>query len=477
MSTCLSRHETEVRANGDDLRSLLIGRPGRVLAIGSGILAAHLLAHSILADDPQAETTERSGGPARRPNVNCTFTPRPLAFLVERKFQESSPVSIVVMRTNVRGQAHTNGRVSASLLPSVERGLLAITLEAQVRAATVGQRGPITARSLTRSQVRASKQLFFTLDGLGSFPAAATATTDTACTRVAARSELLRQLAQRRVDRMQPQTARMTSCRTQQETRREFDQQIQDLIAEANRYYREELLAQAADWDVLPPAVHSSSTAEHFQINAVLAAPSQTAASSSPPTLQRSHDAQFDFHESMANNLSETVLGGTRVADKDFAAFLQNFIGDVPRPYRLGTHMESWSVKLDDRRPIAVGIDEGLLTISLTGIDFIRGEREIRFPVTAIAQYRPGVNRFGLNLQRVGEVRYAKPSGEDAGAGEMLNFVKQKFGALLGDDIYFQGLVVPPGGAWDKLSRFKIHEIRAEDEWLSFGIGLEEEEQ
>lgn len=434
----------------------------------------------VFGDEPTEVRSEPERERQPRPNVYFSINQRAISFIVERVVEQTSGIRETIMGANVTGLARTKGRISSSLVPNSNHAVFEISLNANIRSDTVGSRRSITVRSGIETRVSASQQVFVSDEGMKSRPATASAATDSVSNRVDARCRLVKRLAQKKVDRMSPQTAATASGRARQQARDELEGQLQEQLSRANRYYHEELKQKAIEKKVFPSLIQFSSSGEHVLFSALLALGTQPGAAADPPPLDQPHVVQGSAHESLANNLADTLLGGKVVEDKDFARFLQNVIGDVPRQYRLGTHMETWSTKLAKQHPLRFEFREGLINVWLHATDFVRGDRQIHFPVVVSAQYRPGITRFGVNLRRVGELKYAKPNDGESFAKddqEMLAFVKKKVDALFSADIYFHGLVAPPGGTWDKLSKFTAREVRSDKGWFMFGIDLPDDDQ
>lgn len=426
-------------------------------------------------------SADESSGPTGQdgihPNLCIVGNSRAITFALNRTVEQSSNINLQVMGTPLRGQANTFGHVRATLVPSQSHAALDMTLDATVRANTYGQRRRISVYGVTSTSVGAVTRLSIDDEGIRASPASATSSTDSVAANVCAPSKLVRRLAQRRIDSMRPQTSATASRRARTEAADELERQVREQTSEANRYYHEKLRSKAVERGIFPAWVQLSSTNDHVHLRAHVASDGQPGAAAPPPSLNDSHELRFSFQQTLPNNVAQTLLGGKVVTDQQIADFLQNVIGDVPREYRLGTHLETWSAKFAQATPMQFDFTDAKIEVVLNFRTFVRGDREHEFPIAVKTTYEPVVTRFGLSLRQRSPVSYERPDEAPVADtdDEMLAFVRRKFNALLSDELYFQAFVPPPGGAFDKLSRFKLTEARSEDGWFLAGVDLPEE--
>ena len=144
-----------------------------------------------------------------RPNLFVEVDEGLLAKAVNRPVNEVSPINDVVLGTRVRGIGRTSGFVRLDFVPSLERAIVDIALDATNESDTKGSQGPVTVRTLGTTKVDARKRLIIDDKRITALPVEARTSTDTRTAGIGVNKKfgqrLIRRIASRKIAEMRPQ--------------------------------------------------------------------------------------------------------------------------------------------------------------------------------------------------------------------------------------------------------------------------------
>jgi hypothetical protein len=88
-----------------------------------------------------------------------------------------------------------------------------------------------------------------------------------------------------------------------------------------------------------------------------------------------------------------------------------------------------------------------------------------------LAKYRIAPTAHGPRLTRLGSVQVVSDPGRGVEANaEIVDFVQRKASGFFIPEIWFDGLVPPAGGPFDKYAQLGFGELIVEDGWLALGF-------
>jgi len=171
--------------------------------------------------------------------------------------EEETPVSLVVLGANVNGNARVNGELLLDTKPDNQVRLL---FRGTALARTTGREGPAIIHSTARTTFTATKQLIFTTEGVETGDTQVTVDVDRQVQSIQStapglRGRLVKNVANRRLQRLAPQIDAVAHRNAEQRIRHSFDQRVEQLVQSANDNRNVwglfgELLATASERDV-----------------------------------------------------------------------------------------------------------------------------------------------------------------------------------------------------------------------------------
>ncbi|HTN74204.1 MAG TPA: hypothetical protein VL096_03120, partial [Pirellulaceae bacterium] len=87
---------------------------------------------------------------------------------IDDNVNDVSPVSEVILETQIRGTAHTIGKVSLRTVPSNSHAVLDILMNGYAYSRNVGHNGPVTLHTNGTTSLSAYKRLVLDANGLHS---------------------------------------------------------------------------------------------------------------------------------------------------------------------------------------------------------------------------------------------------------------------------------------------------------------------
>ena len=184
----------------------------------------------------------RVRGAVSRPNLYLDVDENLLGGAVNRSVDEVSPVNDVVLGTRVRGSGHTKGSVFLDFVPSSDRAVVDLKLDATNHSNTRGSQGPVTVHTLGTTKVDARKRILIDDERVSAMPVEAHASTDTKTAGIGINKRfgkrLIRKIASRKIAEMRPRAEAISSEKARQRVREQFEEQTASAIAQAARLSR-----------------------------------------------------------------------------------------------------------------------------------------------------------------------------------------------------------------------------------------------
>ncbi len=179
-------------------------------------------------------------------------------------------------------------------------------------------------------------------------------------------------------------------------------------------------------------------------------------ADTAPPAPSGEHTLSLQLHESLVRNAGHMLLRGVTITDRDLAAWMKIALGEIPREareYRLGEHLEPWSVTLADEHPLAADFADGQATVTLRTQGVTIDDRMTAARLAISVTYRLHLTSHGPRLVREGLARVAPDAdGEEPAPREVTEFLARKANGFFISEIWFDGLVPPAGGQFERFA-------------------------
>lgn len=407
-----------------------------------------------------------------QPNLWIEVSAELVAAGIARPVDRTRPVCDVILGTEIRGMGRTRGQTRVELVPSEQFAVIDVILQGTTQTETIGYHGParIHSTGLTRLAVR--KRLWLDAQGLHTHRAAARAMTETETTGISVRrgGGLACRVAWRRTTAQQELAEQIAAQHASDQAQRELDRAAEQALQAAHEQVENRLRRPLARRGWLPQELRFQTSSDALRMVACAAGSHQLAAPTPPPKPDRSGDLTICLHESLFNNLAET-LAGKWLDQAGFQAILVEFLGKLPDSLRTRPDEASWAVLFAPSRPVEIRFDDGQLEVVIRADAYEEaGEAHPGMDVRAV--YRVVAEAGGLELVREGKLRIA-PADFDPAAGETLTpreiatrtVLERRFEKLLRPRFVLDPVSLP--GAWQKAGELVPAEVRSDQGWLS----------
>lgn len=424
-------------------------------------------------DDGGAALAREARSRLCRTNMVGQASGRLANYLLARSVYERNYIAETVLGSFTRGVAITQGQVLFATVPNSEQGTLEIHLQGRVVCpANVADRRRISVYNSSLTSIDARKQMFLDDQGLHLARAAASGSTNIEIQDVDAR-RVVQRMVWRRASRMMPEAEALTSRRAESEAASKLDQQANAALGNMNNIFCQKIRAPLIRLNALPEQMHFWTDATHLRLALNMHNESQLSAAGPAPALPASYDLAGCVHESMINNLCESMLGGRTIHDEAWLETMHLLLGERPRQLWVHDRAERWAVVFSKEQPLRAHCQNDRFGFTLRLAEVQRGDQTLRGPMEIEVRFVPQIDRDGPWLARDGELTIRVPSDIDPQTETSLRtFLTRKFGAVFPPELHFYGLMPPAGGTMGKLCQLRPAEFRANGGWLSVAYEL-----
>jgi hypothetical protein len=395
--------------------------------------------------------------------------------LMERNVSERNYIAEVVLGSFTQGVAIVQGHVLFGTIPNQERGTLEIRLQGGVSCpSNVADRRRLSVYTSSYTTINATKQIFIDDQGLRLAPAAANCATSVEIRDIDARSRILERLSWRRANQMAPEAESLASRKAESEAASKLNREADASLGNINNIFCQKIRAPLIRFDALPEKMQFWTDARHLRISLSQHNELQLAAASAPPSLQDAYDLGGSVHESMINNLAESLLGGRTIQDETWLEIMHLITGTPPRALWVHDRAERWAATFSKERPLIARFENDRLGFTLRFSHLRKGAQEFRQTMEVEARFIPQITRDGPALARDGDMAVRLIEKEDdPNAVVLRGFLTRKFGAVFAPELHFYGVTPPAGGSLGKLRLLAPVEFRGAGGWLTLAYQLE----
>jgi len=258
------------------------------------------------------------------PNLTAYISADFIAAALGEQLDEQIKVEENILGTYVTGKGHLTGDLVASLVPNQQQGTIRVSLTGQTTTKTTGHNGPVTIYSRGVTQLEGATQIALTADGVSHTPATGTAATKTNVDGLSTRrngpaGRIVERAAWKRVGQSKGEAEQIASQRASQRLKERMNQQADKSLSKANHDYAYKFRDPMVRRSAFPSLLNLKTTPSAIELLIQQAAADQLAAPEAPHPLEQKHDMAVRLHESFANNLIATRMGGQTITDKSAA--------------------------------------------------------------------------------------------------------------------------------------------------------------
>ncbi len=413
-----------------------------------------------------------------RPNLYLEVNESLLGRAVNRVVDETAPIDDVLLGTRVRGTGHTTGFVTLDFVPSLDRAVVDLRLDATNHSRTRGGQGPVTVHTLGTTQINASKRVLIDESGLTALPVVAHASVDTKTAGIGVSSKfgkrIIRKVAGRKVAEMRPRAEAISTERARERVRSQFESQTAEPIAQASRDYQEKFRRRLTDRGWYPELLHLNTDDVKLHVTARKSLPDQVAAFSQPPAVDPDAVLAAQLHQTFFNNLAEQELAGRTLTKEGLEEQLEKAGRKMPESLESEQDQPPWSITFAKRKPVELTVGDGTLKLTVHGSNYTSGDREFD-AMDVWATYRVASKDGKIVLVRDGDVQIYPPDFVPGGRQKLSvqqtslrGILQKRFNKVFDEVVEIEPLELP--GELKQAGPLPLEQLVArKDGWVTAG--------
>ncbi len=262
------------------------------------------------------------------PNLRVQVSDYVVTAGIGEDVDENTPISDVILGTDISGRGRTRATVKASLVPNDDCAQIDIVLKGKTTSKTVGTNGPATIFSSATTSLAGQKEIFLDARGFRSDRAHAECETNSNIDGISIDAgRLITRIATNRVYSSHDTAEAIASEHAESRLEGRMDKRTSTMLTDANRSYdnkfRNPLMRRAA----FPQDLDFSTTKDWLTVVGLQARPGELGAPSAPPDIAADAQLSIRAHESLVENLADVMLAGRTARDEDFNRMARNIVG------------------------------------------------------------------------------------------------------------------------------------------------------
>jgi hypothetical protein len=402
------------------------------------------------------------------PNLHGRASKRLIAAGIEQPVDEITPVRDVILGTDIRGTGHTVGNLSMALVPNSRKAEFETVLKGRVSSRTVGYNGPAVIQSAGTTDLHGTKDIYLDANGLASYPAKGTATTRTQILGISAGGAMAQKIATRRVYEMKPDAERIAGQHAAARLRHRVDAQAAAQLGKAHWNYLRKVRNPLVRLRAFPQQLNLSTVPDSLFVVALDASPSQLGAPDKPPSINVENDLAVQVHESMINNMADTLFRGVTLTEAETQRQAKDILGKVPEQLQSDETRDPWSITFAKTRPVTVRFGDNTIQITVRGQRYTSGDRDFQ-AMNVTAEYKIEGDGTKYKISRKPELQIEPPNfvkGRTLSGRQIAlkTLLEKRFGKLFEMEIKAEGLALP--GQWRKAGLLRPKQIQSASGWL-----------
>jgi hypothetical protein len=449
--------------------------------ISRSMAAASCIAMMVLASIPAAHgeshffsTTDAA---SRLFNGGAYFSLAAAEVFVARDQARTTPFGEMTLGAWATGTESTTGRVEPYFVPGASPARVEFRfLGSSINRDGVArhQKRDISIHSTSQSSLDVRKPILLDERGLTLLPVEGCVRTDLNVHCIEANNGVMRWLAGRRVDKQQGEAEAIKSRKLREQVGAELETEVAKQLAQPQKTFEEKIRKMLVSRNAFPRLSATNTGEKRLEMRLLHQNAGQLAPPLAPGSLPTSYDMGLVIHESLLGNMAESMWGGQKVTDEQLLTFVKTATGRPPRELWVHDRTPRWSLTLTDKLPVTGEFRSGRLKATLRCKGATRDEEALDAPFQATATYQPFITFDGPRLVREGEVEFAftDEQPETAERRDWQAFLSRKMSGLFQEEINFDGLTPPSGGAGDNLKRFRLAYLDSNREWIGIGYKL-----
>jgi hypothetical protein len=400
---------------------------------------------------------------------------------------ETAPIDDVILGTTVHGMGRTVGQTHAELNVDPNTAANFATFDAVLLAVNhsnnVGRNGPVCIYTTGETSLAACKRFWIDAAGVHVYPAAASAQACTTINNIVSIKgrQFVEKIAWRRAGKQKGEAEAIASQHAAARVGARVNAQADPPVQNANERYQAKVVKPLEERRAFPRALHFATDPTGLVIHATVGLEDQLTSLSDigPPSLTQPADMSVAIHESMVNNLAESVLAGVRLNDDMVQRIAVDLTGSVPDKLKPENNQEPFTIvfpaeQIPRVQPVTVSFANNGFSVTLRGSEFYTGDKK-QPGMYITANYKFAKAPEGYKAVRQGELQiygFGLKPGTRLSARQLTikTALQTKFGKVFEPEIKFQGFKFAQGKL-ASAGQFVPREIIAQNGWLVIGYG------
>ncbi|MDG2220626.1 MAG: hypothetical protein P8L85_04560 [Rubripirellula sp.] len=440
-------------------------------------LAAIEIANSVqslrFATSPEVVTIgEEINTYYRNANVRLALSQTLLQRMMPTIDPQTVPLQTIILGSRVRGTSQLESDLRLQLSPSPNRWRFDLQAIGNVQTNSTGVQNGVAVQTHGNSNFQASTLIEINTQGID---------VGSSEVKVQGRSSLrgirsdydgwpvvgslVRTIAKRRYESVQPQTNRIAAQKIKAEVSKELQQRVDERVSLATQQLSEMVLGPLGRLQLNPKVMDLQTTDTRLLARYRLAGDWQLAAFTPRPRAPSSSLMSLQIHQSALNNTFEQLI------PRDQPLTIQELIrhsavtfgqNDITLPEDIPSNVR---VQFAKTRPVTVEIEDGQLWITLRVLHLRRDDRKGLTRFIVRAAYRPQVDGINAALVRDGHLRI---SGPGMSARERLP-IRAIFNKVLASSRSMP-LTLPQVANHPAMDGLEISQVELRDGWIAIAI-------
>jgi hypothetical protein len=383
-----------------------------------------------------------------------------------RWVNEQNPIDEVILGTTVRGRGTLTGRVSPRLIDSPSNAILQLQLLGDFQGVSRGYNRSVVLNTTSRANISAAESIALTDSGLVSLgDTSADADLRTRINSIEHRMRIVRKIAAKEAAKRKPQADRVSLSRLENRITRQFHEQIDTQLSEANQRLRDAASKELTRLGIERPHRSSWSTRDCMALVWNVQSDAQLAAPGPCPLPASAQGVTLQFHQSIVGNLLDPVLAGRVIRSEDMDGYISQF-GEAAKRIPRKEEDGQWSITMQRFQPVELILDDSLVRFRVRTSRLDRDEQSLD-QATIDAAYRVEVLDGRIQLHREGDIDITFSESQQKGvrAVALRTFLKNKFEQLFRPQLLDEPIDWS-GQLPDQFHDLRLAELSIDDGWM-----------
>ena len=308
-----------------------------------------------------------------QPNFHAQLGSDLLGIGVGGPIDDVAPIDDVILGTTIHGTGRTVGQTTVALTPNPAFATFDAMLNAVNNSTNIGRNGPVCIYSTGETYLSADKRIWLDETGVHAHPAQAAAQTHSTITNIVSIKgrKFVEKIAWRRAGKQLGEAEAIASQHAASRLGARVDAQADPMLQKANEQFEAKGRTPLDERRAFPRVLSFDTLAAALEIHGTQALESQLAAPSAPPELTRPAEISVRIHESMINNVAETVFTGMRLNDDMVQRTVLELLGRLPEQIKPDQNKEPFTIVFppenSPEQPVTVSFGDSGFVVTIRG--------------------------------------------------------------------------------------------------------------